>query len=43
MFGIELIICIKMDLVLNEQQSLIYHKTQTTNQPIIIVHSLAHI
>ncbi len=31
LFEIELIICIKMDLVLNGQQRLICHKTQTTN------------
>ena len=33
MFKIELIICIKMDLVLNNLQRLICHKTQTTTQP----------
>ena len=33
MFEIELIICIKMDLALNNLQRLICHKTQTTNQP----------
>ena len=27
----ELFICIKMDLSLNDQQRLIYHKTQTTS------------
>ena len=30
---IEMIICIKMDLVLNNLQSLIYHKTLIINQP----------
>ena len=34
MFEIELFICIKMDLALNNQQRLIYHKTQTNKQPI---------
>ena len=29
----ELIICIKMDSALNNLQRLIYHKTQTSNQP----------
>ena len=33
LFEIELIICIKMDLTLNNLQLLICHKTQTTNQP----------
>ena len=33
MFEIEQIICIKMDLALNNLQRLICHKTQTTNQP----------
>ena len=28
-----MIICIKMDLVLNNLQGLIYNKTQPTNQP----------
>ena len=32
MFEIELPICIKMDLALNNLQRLICHKTQTTNQ-----------
>ena len=32
LFKIELIICIKMDLALNNLQWLICHKTQTTNQ-----------
>ena len=32
LFEIELIICIKMDLALNNPQRLICHKTQTTNQ-----------
>ena len=32
MFEIELIICIKMDLALNNQQSLIFHKTQTSKE-----------
>ena len=31
MFEIELIICIKMDLALNNLQSFIWHKTQPTN------------
>ena len=31
MFEIKLIICIKMDLALNNLQMLICHKTQTTN------------
>ena len=34
MFEIELVICIKMDLALNNLQRLICHKTQPTNQPI---------
>ena len=34
LFEIELVICIKMDLVLNNQQRLICHKTQTTNRTI---------
>ena len=33
MFEIELIICIKMDLALNNLQRLICYKTQPTNQP----------
>ena len=32
MSGIELIICVKMDLALNDLQRLICHKTQPTNQ-----------
>ena len=36
---IELIICIKMDLTLNNLQRLICHKTLPTNQPTII-HSI---
>ena len=32
LFEIELIICIKMDLALNNPESLICHKIQTTNQ-----------
>ena len=32
MFEIELVICIKSDLALNNQQKLICHKTQTTSQ-----------
>ena len=32
MFEIQLIICLKMDLALNNLQRLICHKTQTTNQ-----------
>ena len=32
MFEIDLIICIKMDLALNNLQWLICHKTETTNQ-----------
>ena len=35
MFELELIICIKMDLALNNQQRLICHKTQPTNQQSI--------
>ena len=35
-FERELIICIKMDLVLNNLKGLICHKTQPTNQPIKI-------
>ena len=31
MFEIEVIICIKMDLALDNQQRLIYHKIQITN------------
>ena len=34
MFEMELIICIKMYLALNNLQMLIRHKTQTTNQPL---------
>ena len=33
MFEIELVICIKMDLALNNLQRLICHKTQTTKAP----------
>ena len=33
MFKIELIICIKMDVTLNNQQRLICHKNLPTNQP----------
>ena len=36
MFGIELIIWIKMDLALNNLQRLICHKTQKKKQPVII-------
>ena len=36
LFEIELIICIKMDLTLNNLQRLIYHKTQPTNQPLLL-------
>ena len=32
LFEIELTICIKMDLALNNQQMLICHKTQISNQ-----------
>ena len=32
LFEIELFICIKMDLALNNQQRLIYNKTQTNKQ-----------
>ena len=32
MFQIELIICLKMDLALNNLQTLVCHETQTTNQ-----------
>ena len=32
MFEIELIICIKMDLALNNLQALLYYKIQLTNQ-----------
>ena len=35
LFRIELIICIKIDLALNNLQMLICHKTQTTNISII--------
>ena len=38
MFEIELIICLKMDLALNNLQWLIYHKTQTTKQPVIVLY-----
>ena len=39
LFEIELIICIKMDLDLNNLQRLICHKTQTTNkQPNTYIH-----
>ena len=31
---VELTICIKMDLALNNLQRLIYHKTQPTNYPL---------
>ena len=34
LFEIELFICFKMDLALNNPQMLICHKTQSTNQPI---------
>ena len=33
LFEIELIICIKIDLALNNLQRLICHKIQPTNQP----------
>ena len=33
LFEMELIMCIKMDLALNNLQRLICYKTQTTNQP----------
>ena len=33
LFEIELLICIKMDLALNNLQRLICHKNQPTNQP----------
>ena len=33
LFEIELLICIKMDLALNNLQRLTCHETQTTNQP----------
>ena len=33
MFKIELLICLKMDLALNNLQRLICHKIQPTNQP----------
>ena len=33
LFEIELIICIRMDLALNNLQRLICHKTQASNQP----------
>ena len=32
MFKIEQIICLKMNLAINNRQMLIYHETQTTNQ-----------
>ena len=32
LFEIELCICIKMDLILNNLQKLIYHKTKTNKQ-----------
>ena len=31
MFEIEIFICIKMDLAVNNQQKLIFHKTLTSN------------
>ena len=37
MFEIELIICIKMKLALNDLQRLICHTTQPTNQPLKFV------
>ena len=37
LFEIELIICIKMDLALNNLQRLICHKTQTSNQPTLLL------
>ena len=42
LFEIELIICIKMDSALNNPQSLIWLKNQTTNQLIIFSHFIFH-
>ena len=36
LFKIELIICIKMDLALNNLERLTGYKTLTTNQPLIV-------
>ncbi len=36
MFEIKLTIYIRIDLALNNEQSLICHKTQTTKQPLIM-------
>ena len=37
LFGIELIICIKIDLALNNLQRLICHKTQKTKPPTSVL------
>ena len=36
LFEMELFICIKMDLALNNLQRLIHHKTETNNQPTFL-------
>ena len=37
LFEIELFICIKMDLALNNLQGLIYHKTQINKQMYVYI------
>ena len=39
LFEIEFIICIKMDLALNNLQRLIWHKIDPTNQPLFSIQS----
>ena len=39
-FLIELFICIKIDLVLNNRQRLIRHKTKTTNNHLELIFSI---
>ena len=42
LFEIEVIICLKMDLALNNRQRLICHKIQPTNQNIILIFNTAN-
>ena len=42
LFKIEVTICVKMDLALNNLQSLICHKTQPTNHSVTTATSLSH-
>ena len=41
LFEIELFICIKMDLALNDLQGLICHKTQTNKMYLLSKHPMA--